>query len=132
MGGRLFVHTAAGTSMIRIDRIRQKLAYLAWGGGCLTAALMIEEHKPLVTFQEQTIAVRLGACLGLVMFGIAATFSAYLLMLSLRTGSNSAALYLLPFPLRKAPSSIAFRAVCGVCAASFLALCALFLHVISA
>lgn len=104
-----------------------------WGLGCLAAGLLMDGHQVLKPFQEQALAVQLGAWLGLLAFVIAAIFSCFLLVVSLRTKSIQKPMQLLPWACKsKAPSVLAFRTCCIVCATAFLIFCAMFLSAILA
>jgi len=115
----------------RIVRLPQKLAFLTWGLGCVAASILIDGYQALETFQGQKFAVRFGAYLGLLAFATAAVFCSYLMISSLRTKSIEEPMGMLPWASKtKAPSLLAFRATCVVCAAAFLVFCALFLSII--
>jgi hypothetical protein len=97
----------------------------------VAANFLIDGHDPLRTFQEQSLAVKLGAFLGLSAFVAAMVFSSYLLLISMRSNSIQSALAWLPWPPKnEGPSTAAFRATCGACAAAFLFFSFLFLRII--
>lgn len=114
-----------------ITRYGPRLGFLAWGLSLVFASFLIDGHDALRDFHGQTLAVKIGAFLGLLAFFSGLVFAGCLLMISTRNNSIEPALNLLPWSSRAGrPKAISFMMVCGACALVFLFFSIIFLRII--